>query len=560
MSTIAAVIALALAVPAAADGVSGAYLASRHAGYQSDFAKAAEYSTRALQGDPQNPMLLEDAVNAYVGLGRFDRAQPYAERLARTGAQSQIGNMALVEELAQKGDYRAILDRQAKGELRIAPLVDGLVKAWAEVGDGRMSDALKSFDAVAEKTSTRAFGLYHKALALALAGDLEAADAILSSTGNETLNLNRRGMLARIEILSQLERNEAASKALTDAFGPDLEPMLAQMKARLDAGKTLPVTVVTSANDGMAEVFYSIAAALKADTPESFSLAFSRTAEALQPSHEEATLLSAGLLEKLQRYDLAIAAYDQIPTDSPYYDEAELGRANALKSAGRDEEAVEVLKRLTETHDSVPEIFVTLGDSLRRLDRYAEASAAYDRAIQLYKVPAEGQWVVYFARGIAEEREKNWDRAEADFRMALKLRPDQPQVLNYLGYSYVEMKRNLDEALDMIQRAVKARPDDGYITDSLGWVYYRLGRYDEAVVEMEKAAGLMPVDPVINDHLGDVYWAVGRHREAQFQWRRAMSFGPEEVDAQRIRRKLEVGLDTVLKEEGAEPLAVAKDG
>jgi tetratricopeptide (TPR) repeat protein len=140
------------------------------------------------------------------------------------------------------------------------------------------------------------------------------------------------------------------------------------------------------------------------------------------------------------------------------------------------------------------------------------------------------------------------------------LKPDQPQVLNYLGYSYVEMKRNMDDALDMIQRAVAARPDDGYVTDSLGWVFYRMGRYQDAVVEMERAVELMPVDPVINDHLGDVYWAVGRKREAKFQWRRAMSFEPELDDATRIRRKLEVGLDAVLKEEGAAPLAVATDG
>ena len=157
-----------------------------------------------------------------------------------------------------------------------------------------------------------------------------------------------------------------------------------------------------------------------------------------------------------------------------------------------------------------------------------------------------------------------WDRAEADFRTALELNPGQPQVLNYLGYSLVEKQIKLDEALEMIEQAVAASPDSGYIVDSLGWVLYRLGRYDEAVGHMERAVELMPVDPVVNDHLGDVYWAVGRAREAQFQWMRALSFvDPEEVDGEadpdRMRRKLEVGLDVVLAEEGADPLKVADD-
>ncbi|MDH5797960.1 MAG: tetratricopeptide repeat protein, partial [Paracoccaceae bacterium] len=201
-----------------------------------------------------------------------------------------------------------------------------------------------------------------------------------------------------------------------------------------------------------------------------------------------------------------------------------------------------------------------LGDVLRRLERNVEAVAAYDKAVALHEASGQENWLVYFTRGISLERIGEWERSEADLRKALELRPDQPQVLNYLGYSLVELQVKLDEALDMIARAVDARPNDGYITDSLGWVLYRLGRYDEAVGHMERATELMPVDPIVNDHLGDVYWAVGRYREARFQWERAMSFEPEEKDAMRIRRKLEVGLDRVLEEEGAPPLSKANDG
>lgn len=554
------ILAAVLASQAPAQGLVGPYLATRVAAGTYDFSEAADYATKALQADRDNPQLLADAVVGYVALGRFDQAFPYAERLLDTGSGHQVAEMVLIAELARKGSYQDILDRQAKGELKVAPVVDGLVKGWAEIGAGRMSEGLKTFDAVAEQPVTRAFGLYHKALALALAGDYEAADAILSSRTQEKLNLTRRGTFARIEILSQLEKDDEADEVLQQTFGPDLDPALSRLDAELKAGQTLPMTVIKTPNDGMAEVFYTVATALNNDTPKDFTLAFARTAEDLQPDHLDAILMSAALLEQLGRHELALNAYDSIPADSIYFYIAELGRADALTAEGQNEAAIEVLRKLAESHSTVPAIYVTLGDALRKLERYAEATEAYDRAIALYHAPQESQWPVYFARGITEEREKKWDRAESDFRLALKLRPDQPQVLNYLGYSYVEMNQNLDEALAMIQKAVTERPDDGYITDSLGWAYYRLGRYQDAVSEMERAVELMPVDPVINDHLGDVYWAVGRKREAEFQWRRALSFDPEEKDAARIRRKLEVGLDVVLKEEGSKPLAVAKDG
>ena len=186
---------------------------------------------------------------------------------------------------------------------------------------------------------------------------------------------------------------------------------------------------------------------------------------------------------------------------------------------------------------------------------------AEDPAIALEGEPGPQQWLVFCARGITHEREDRWDLAEADFRKSLELNPGQPQVLNYLGYSFVEMGVNMEEAVELIEEAVAAQPDSGYIVDSLCWVQFRMGQYSDAVENLERAAELMPVDPIVNDHLGDAYWAVGRKIEAEFQWKRALSFDPEEEDATRIRRKLEVGLDVVLEEEGAAPLRItAQDG
>jgi tetratricopeptide (TPR) repeat protein len=409
------------------------------------------------------------------------------------------------------------------------------------------------------------FVMYHKALALASVGDFEGAEAIFGASGTGAAGQTRRGVIAHAKILAQLDRHDAALTVIRTSFGASTDPELDQMIASLEAKETHPYDHVPDTIAGIAEVFFTFSAVLKSESAgDYYVLLFSRIARYLRPDHVDALLLTANLLETLGQYDLAIAEYRDVPANDPAYHVAELGRADALRRNGKDEKAIEVLEQLTRSHGDLAVVHSTLGDFLRGEDDFAGAIAAYDRAIDLASKEAPVRWVLYYSRGIAHERSGNEAASEANFRAALAINPDQPQVLNYLGYSMVEQERNLEEALDMIERAVAASPNSGYIVDSLGWVLYRLGRYDEAVGQMERAVELLAVDPVVNDHLGDVYWAVGRTREAEFQWRRALSFIDRnamdtEADADRIRRKLEVGLDVVLEEEGAEPLKVTND-
>ncbi len=558
---IALALAAGLAGPAAANSLSGGYLAARQASFLGDFKAAAEYYGRAIAFDPGNPELMERATVANLSLGDIDLAVELADRLTEQGIQSQIGHMAQVADLSQREDYDALLKR-IDDKKAIGPLVDGLAGAWAELGRGDMSAALVAFDKVGEEKGFAAFAAYHKAMALASVGDFEGAETIFAGRQAGSMQLTRRAIMARAEILSQLDRQDQAVAMIEEGFPQPRDPGLEQMRQALDDGERLPFTYVTSAKDGIAEVFYTLAGALTNEANDDFTLLYSRIAEYLRPDHAGAILLSANLLESLGQYDLAVAAYKRVPRDDPSYYAAELGRAEALRSADKVDAAVEVLEQLAETHGDQATVQSALGDMMRQLERYDEAVAAYDAALKSFDGTHPSQWFLYYARGISKERLKNWDAAEADFREALELNPEQPQVLNYLGYSLVEHQEKLDEALKMIERAVSAQPQSGYIVDSLGWALYRLGRYEEAVVHMERAAELMPVDPVVNDHLGDVYWAVGRDLEAEFQWKRALSFvnwsdASDEIDPERIRHKLRVGLDQVLAEEGAPPLKVA---
>lgn len=544
--------AVLMAGPVAADGVAGPYLAARQADMRNDFAAAQLYLSRALARDRNNDTILRDLVFSKIALGDIDGAAPLARQLDRIVPDDEIAGLVATAITLKTATPGEVLDFLQDGP-RVGPMIDGLLTAWAEVSAGRMSVALDRFDQVADNDSMRSFAMFHKAMALAVVGDFEAAEATFSGMLTGEMAKTRRGVLALAQLQSQLDRRAEAIALLQDNFGPgDAEAQA--MIATLSAGQAVPFDLVRTPRDGFAEVFYSVAAALSGQSSDRFALMYLRLAEYLAPHHTDAILLGAGLLEGLGQIDLAVEAYGAIPATSPVFVTAEIDRAQALNRADRVTEGIAVLQSLADRMPARFDVQQALGDALRRDEQFEAARQAYDRAIALLTDDAERNWVVFYARGVTHERTKNWPAAEADFRKALALSPGQPLVLNYLGYSFVERGENLDEALDMIRDAVEARPDNGFITDSLGWVLFRLGDYDAAVAPMERAAELTPSDPVINDHLGDVYWAVGRVREARFQWHRALSFDPEPDAADRIRRKLEVGLDKVLQEEGAAPL------
>lgn len=546
----------------AMDGGAGPYLAARLAGAQSDYVVASEYFARALAADPENTTLMEDAAISEVGRGEIGNALAVVQGYDKSGAKSQIVDLLLLTDLAKKEDFAAAIADLDKGR-SAGQLVDGLYRAWALLGLGQMSEATQAFDDVTKISGLKAFGLYHKALALASVGDFEAADAIFAGPEGGPLRSTRRGVMAHAQILSQLERDPDAVKLIDDTFGTSGDQVILSLRAELEAGKTVPFTMVEGATDGVAEVYYTVASALGSANTDINTLAYARMAEYLATDDADAVLLVASILEGQGQHGLASTEFDKIGRDNPAYLQAELGRAGALIESGRTDAAIEALQRAAKENPDRADIWNMLGDTYRREERFGEAADAYDKAIAHIDTKTDIYWGLYFARGICNERLKKWPAAEADFLKALELKPDQPSVLNYLGYSYIERKEKLDQALKMIERAVAERPDDGAFVDSLGWGLYRLGRYEEAVTQMERAVELMPVDAVLNDHLGDVYWAVGRTREAEFQWRRALSFaedGNADADADRIRRKLANGLDKVLAEEGAPPLAVSKNG
>lgn len=558
-SLIAMVLAAGLGFPLHAEEAvnTGAYLSARIAEAENDFPAAVDWYAKAMLADPKNPRILEGAVLAQIGIGDIDLAATTAEQLLALGAlQSQLADLALLAGEAKREDYAAILTAGEAGR-DVGGLANGLVAAWAKVGQGKMSEAVEGFDAVAQKKGLEAFGLYHKALALAMVGDFQGADDILSGKVAGPIYMMRRGILAHAQILSQLERNADALALLDKSFGPRPDPVIDALRQRLAAGEPVPFDTVRTARDGIAETFYTISTALNGQDDPVYTLIHLRLANYLQPENADAMLMTADVLGTLGLHDLAVANYATFPADSPYHVNAEIGRASALQAQGKVDAAIEALQSLARQNPDLVSVNYSLGEVLRGEARFDEAEIAYTTAITLRGEPTEDDWLLYYYRGICHEQSKDWAAAEVDFRQALALNPVQPQVLNYLGYGLVDRGEKLDEALGMIQRAVDADPQQGYILDSLAWAYFKLGRYDDALEPMERASLLEPVDPIVTDHLGDVYWMVGRKREAEFQWRRALSFEPTEKDTTRIQRKLEIGLEAVVAEEATAPAVEA---
>ena len=547
-----------LITAAAAQEASGPYIAARQAAIAHDYEFAVEYFSRALVKSPLDVVLSEQAMSAFLAAGDVSKAQILAKALNPGLNSHPLAGILLLTQSFQTENYKAAL-AQLESTSVAGAAVDDLLKGWALMGLGRVGDALKSFDTASKEQGMRSFGLYQKALAFSLVGDFESAEAIFSVKDQTLVAVSFRASLARAQILVQLDRSIDAINFLSDLYGEDAGQEVRAMIAQLQAGAAVDFDVVRSGSEGAGEVLFFLALALQNGEGNDGRLLYTRLASYLAPNNMNALLLSAKLLEGLGNYGLAIEAYDAVPRSHPAFVSAELGRAQALSKIGKIEMGIEVLAQLAESFPNLRQVHATLGEFLRQDGQYERAIVSYDIAIDMIDHSMPEHWYVHYVRGTAHDRLGDWELGLRDFDRALSLSPNQFQVLNYVGYSLVERGERLEEALSMIERAVVAQPKAGYILDSLGWVQFRLGYYEGAIVHMERAVELMATDPVVNNHLGDVYWAVGRKTEARFQWLRALSFvteatRSEDINLIRMHRKLDIGLDAVLAEEGAPPL------
>ncbi|MDW6020853.1 tetratricopeptide repeat protein [Mesorhizobium sp. BAC0120] len=538
--------------PVAIGTFSGAYLAARVAEGDNDLPSAIAYYKRALSFDPDDQSLQQSLLLALITQGDFDEALPWAEKLKTVPDVERFSRLMLAVDSFRKKDFKAAENwLKLVLESDLDRLITGLMTSWAKAGEGSPKDALKHLDKLDGPDWYSLFVNYHRALIADQAGfDVEAKqvyqatldDASSGSAAPETW-LRSAESYARF-----LARRGEKDKALgvldrIDEFAPG-RVQVGALRKEITAGKPVP-RLVEGPVEGASEVLLDLGTALNRSGGEAFVKLYLQLARALNPTGDSVLLQLAALAEQQSDAEQAIDLYSRIPADSPVKRLAEMQRGLNLADLKRQDEAIAQLNKLIEQDPDDMRGYLALGGVYAAKEDFRNAAGVYDRAVEHLKTPASTDWNIFYQRGIAYERLKEWPKAEPNFKKALELYPNQPQVMNYLGYSWVDMNMNLDEAMDLIRKAVDLRPGDGYIVDSLGWAYYKLGKFDDAVRELEKAVSLKPDDPVLNDHLGDAYWRVGRRLEATFQWAHARDMKPDKDVLANVQKKLAEGLPPI---------------
>ena len=530
------------ALQSGAISASGSYLAARHAGQQRDGAAAAAYYRAALKRDPSNGELLDRAFLSSLVDGDVDEAVKFAERVAQADKSDRVARLVLgVNSLKRKQYVSARRDLAQSIRGPITDLTATLLSAWGNLGVNDSKGAIAAIDHLAGPEWYAIFKDLHAGLIYDVAGNQKEAGKRLE----RAYKLDSTALRVVQAYGSWVSRNRSPKEAQTvfETFEKALprHPLVVEAMDKLKAGEKLP-PLVANVQAGAAEALYGLGASLGRRGGEDLGLVYLQLSLFLSPNHPLALLSLADLYEALKKPELAIKIYDRVPTNSPLHRNAAIQMAANLDSLDRADEAQKHLEALIKQNPDDLETVMALGNVLRGHKKFAECANVYSKGASAIQKPEKSNWVVFYFRGICYERSKQWAKAEADLTKALELFPDQPHVLNYLGYSWIDQGIKLDEGMAMIKKAVQQRPDDGYIVDSLGWAYYRVGNYEEATKQLERAIELKPEDPTINDHLGDAYWRVGRVLEARFQWAHARDLKPDAEDLPKIEEKLKEGL------------------
>jgi tetratricopeptide (TPR) repeat protein len=527
---------------------SGNYLAARQANLERDADAASVYYRAALRTDQRNPELLELAFYSVLADGDIDEAARLADRMIQLDRNNRNAHLVLGVKALKTRNFKEA--RQQFGLAARGPVTDltaTLLAGWSAFG---ANDAKGAIDAIDKLSGPEWYGIFkdmHAGLILDLANNKkEAAKRLDHAYKLDSSAL--RIMQANAGFLSRNGGREEAAKIYAE-FDKQLPhyPLVVEAMNTLRKDEPLP-RLVDSVQAGAAETLYGLGAALGRREEElslaNRGLAYLQLALYLEPNHALAQLALADLYEAMKKPELAIKVYERVPANSALKRNAEIQLAINLDAIDRTDEAKKHLEKLIAAKPDDLEAILALGNIMRERKQYAGCADAYGKAVALEPNPTRANWTTYYFRGICFERDKQWAKAEADMKKALELYPEQPHVLNYLGYSWIDQGIHLEDGMGMIKRSVEQRPDDGYIVDSLGWAYYRIGNYDEAVKNLERAVELKPVDPTINDHLGDVYWKVDRVLEAKFQWSHARDLKPDPDELKTIEEKLKNGLAT----------------
>ncbi len=525
--------------------VTGTYLAASFAASQGEIEDAAKFYGDLLQYDPGNPDLLARTFLFAATAGDMASAVPLAHRLVLQDPRNRPAHLVLASEAMLLENYALAEEEigQAGGGAFFT-LTNTIIQAWALAGQGRSDDALTVLERLSDQAGVEALQTMHRALILEYAGRNDEAEAAYR-TAMAYSGVGSRGMDAFGRFLLNQGRTEDATALYLQAGENSPGTPIAALGLHYVEEGIVPGALITSPAQGAAEGLFSLATSLTGEDSSDVAILYLNLTIYLSPHFDLARALLGDRYEGMEKYAKAIEVYSEITPNSPYYPMLEVQTAVNLGRIGDADAAIEKMEALTRRVPEDTDAWTTLGDLWHGISEDASAIPAYTRAIEQIPEGDERLAGLYYARGICHHNLGDWDEAEEDLQAALAIDPERADVLNYLGYGWVDQGRNLEEAVALLERARALRPLDGYIADSVGWAYYKLGRYEEAADILEQAVQLAPGASEINDHLGDAYWMIGRKLDAQFEWSHALTQDPSEESRPLIERKLRIGLEAV---------------
>ncbi len=519
------------------ENIAGHYLIGIHAQSNHDWKTAEKYISKILDKDKNNPALMKRAMIMAMGSGNYDKAIIFAKKIKENEQSDDLASILLTLKYIKNSEYeKALKNIKDNNNEGISILVSPVIKSWAKAGKGQLD---------IDNLITTSGNLYHSILIAAYLNKLDEWEKKF-----DKIQKNSISSYDLERIADHLVRNNKKDKAyeLYEIIIKNSPKYKTLIKKKINAvkennySKYIKEINITSPTQGISFALYDIALMLFQENSDDSARIFNSMALYLTPDMAEAKLLMANIAARNKQIDKAVKYYTSIKEGNNLYTISRRYAADVLSEEKRYEEAINILKEIVDKYQDI-NAQIMIGDLLRQDKKYKESIKEYNKAFNMIgkKFP-DKYWHLYYSRGISYERLKKWEQAEKDFKKALEYQPNNPYVLNYLGYSWADQNINLEQALEMIEKAAKQAPNDAYIIDSLGWVMYKMGKYKDAIPPLEKAVELSPYDPVINDHLGDAYWRIGRKLEARFQWKRAINYANEDIDIEKVKEKIKNGI------------------
>jgi tetratricopeptide (TPR) repeat protein len=529
--------AMAAASTAASADPARTYVRARVAAMNGDHSSAAELLSALSSTRPGETDLKGKALAEALGAGRFDLAIPAARAIPPHDLASDA-RLLLVADAVKGGrisdakTYLAV--KGATGDLLfLAPLID----AWAAAERRDEARALASIDEIPGNGLLSPFHDEQRALILLKFGRTAEAEPFarraIGSAGPREMKV--RLTLAEAFLAARdKERSAIMLEGISaDGFAPS---------QKLLSGKPVGIRV-----DSLPEAASDVIAALAADVARRQRgippYGLIQVARYLDPANSSAAALLAVLLETRDRSSEALAVLGAIPARDPLSSPVRDLEAQILVEDKNLDAALRLAQAGAASPDAGPADHARLGNVLSAMERYEEASQSFDRAIELAsKLSVRDEvWPLHLLRADALLKTDRWDEVKNSLNAALAIAPDQPLILNYLGYAKLERGEDMDAAEAMIRKASQLSPDDASIIDSLGWAQFKRGKVVEAIATLQEAAIKDPEQAEIHEHLGDALFTSGRRYEARFAWAAALITAEDEV-ARRLQAKLDHGL------------------